>query len=129
MAYEKQMWTDNDASTPLSAERLNHMEDGIEAGNVEQAAPAGYDAVKSAIDGATYSVNADTLIKRNSQGSFSVPTGEPQYNTSPTSKGWVNDELAKRDKQISDLTEQVKELQAKADSSAAAAPSDSGGTS
>lgn len=33
MAYSKQTWLDNNPSTPLSAERLNHMEDGIEAAN------------------------------------------------------------------------------------------------
>lgn len=31
MAYSKQTWNDDDSDTPLSAERLNHMEDGIEA--------------------------------------------------------------------------------------------------
>lgn len=31
MAYEKQEWVDGDKSTPLSAERLNHMEEGIAA--------------------------------------------------------------------------------------------------
>lgn len=31
MAYEKQTWNDGDTSTPLSAERLNHIEDGIAA--------------------------------------------------------------------------------------------------
>lgn len=30
-AYEKQTWVDGDKSTPLSAERLNHMEEGIAA--------------------------------------------------------------------------------------------------
>lgn len=29
MAYTKQNWVNGDPSTPLSAERLNHMEDGI----------------------------------------------------------------------------------------------------
>lgn len=29
MAYEKQTWNNGDATTPLSAERLNHIEDGI----------------------------------------------------------------------------------------------------
>lgn len=29
MAYEKQTWTNNDPATPLSADRLNHIEDGI----------------------------------------------------------------------------------------------------
>lgn len=29
MAYEKQTWNNGDAATPLSAERLNHIEDGI----------------------------------------------------------------------------------------------------
>ena len=33
MAYEKQTWNNGDAATPLSAERLNHIEDGI--ANVE----------------------------------------------------------------------------------------------
>ena len=31
MAYTKQTWTNGDSSTPLSAERLNHIEDGIAA--------------------------------------------------------------------------------------------------
>lgn len=31
MSYQKQTWVDNDPSKPLSAERLNHMEDGIES--------------------------------------------------------------------------------------------------
>ena len=31
MAYEKQTWKDGSKSTPLSAERLNHMEEGIAA--------------------------------------------------------------------------------------------------
>jgi len=34
MAYEKQEWRDGDPSTPLSAARLNHMEDGIEAASL-----------------------------------------------------------------------------------------------
>lgn len=29
MAYEPQEWRDNDPDTPLSAERLNHIEQGI----------------------------------------------------------------------------------------------------
>lgn len=29
MAYEKQTWNNGDPATPLSAERLNHIEDGI----------------------------------------------------------------------------------------------------
>lgn len=29
MAYEKQEWRDDDPETPLSAERLKHIEDGI----------------------------------------------------------------------------------------------------
>lgn len=29
MTYQKQQWRNNDHSTPLSAERLNHMEEGI----------------------------------------------------------------------------------------------------
>lgn len=29
MTYQKQEWRNNDRSTPLSAERLNHMEEGI----------------------------------------------------------------------------------------------------
>ena len=33
MAYEKQTWNNDDPSTPLSAARLNHIEDGI--ANVE----------------------------------------------------------------------------------------------
>lgn len=31
MAYQKQEWRNGDPTTPLSAERLNHMEDGIGA--------------------------------------------------------------------------------------------------
>lgn len=30
MTYDKQTWTDNDPTTPLSAARLSHMEDGID---------------------------------------------------------------------------------------------------
>lgn len=29
MAYEKQTWNNGDPATPLSADRLNHIEDGI----------------------------------------------------------------------------------------------------
>ena len=29
MAYKKQIWVNNSADTPLSADRLNHIEDGI----------------------------------------------------------------------------------------------------
>ena len=35
MAYVKQVWIDNDLSKPLSAERLNHIEDGIDNNSVE----------------------------------------------------------------------------------------------
>lgn len=31
MPYQKQDWADNTANRPLSADRMNHMEDGIEA--------------------------------------------------------------------------------------------------
>src|SRR4051794_17583944 len=31
MAYSKQSWVNNDSGTPISATRLNHVEDGIEA--------------------------------------------------------------------------------------------------
>lgn len=35
MAYQKQTWNDNPGgNTPLSAARLNHMEDGIEAASL-----------------------------------------------------------------------------------------------
>lgn len=56
MAYEKQTWKNDDPSTPLSADRLNHIEDGI--ANVEltpgpegpqgPAGPAGADGAKGA---------------------------------------------------------------------------------
>lgn len=56
MAYEKQTWKNDDPSTPLSASRLNHIEDGI--ANVEltpgpegpqgPAGPAGADGAKGA---------------------------------------------------------------------------------
>ena len=59
MAYEKQTWNNDDPSTPLSAARLNHIEDGI--ANVEltpgpegpqgpagPAGPAGADGAKGA---------------------------------------------------------------------------------
>ena len=53
MAYEKQTWNNGDAATPLSAERLNHIEDGI--ANVEltpgpqgPAGPPGADGAKGA---------------------------------------------------------------------------------
>ena len=56
MAYEKQTWKNDDPSTPLSAARLNHIEDGI--ANVEltpgpegpqgPAGPAGADGAKGA---------------------------------------------------------------------------------
>lgn len=31
MAYEPQTWTNDDPETPLSAERMTHIEEGIEA--------------------------------------------------------------------------------------------------
>lgn len=31
MPYDKQDWTDNNPNRPLSADRMNHIEDGIEA--------------------------------------------------------------------------------------------------
>lgn len=37
MAYVKQTWNNDDPATPLSASRLNHMEDGIETANAEDA--------------------------------------------------------------------------------------------
>ena len=59
MAYEKQTWNNDDPSTPLSASRLNHIEDGI--ANVEltpgpegpqgpegPAGPSGADGAKGA---------------------------------------------------------------------------------
>ena len=56
MAYEKQTWNNDDPETPLSAARLNHIEDGI--ANVEltpgpegpqgPAGPAGADGAKGA---------------------------------------------------------------------------------
>ena len=45
MAYTKQTWSNDDPSTPLSAARLNHIEDGIaskaEAGPEGPAGPKG----------------------------------------------------------------------------------------
>ena len=40
MAYSKQTWTNGDPSTPLSAERLNHIETGI-AESFEVGGPKG----------------------------------------------------------------------------------------
>ena len=40
MAYSKQTWTNGDSSTPLSAERLNHIETGI-AESFEVGGPKG----------------------------------------------------------------------------------------
>lgn len=40
MAYSKQVWNNGDSSTPLSAERLNHIEAGI-AGSFEVGGPRG----------------------------------------------------------------------------------------
>lgn len=34
MPYEKQVWVDHDSARPLSANRMNHMEDGIAAANI-----------------------------------------------------------------------------------------------
>lgn len=101
MAYTAQEWRDDDADTPLSAERLTHMENGIAA-----AVDAADDAA-DAVAGAKYSAEPNTLVIRNSAGSFSVPTGAPQYGTSPVSWAWLQSELKKRDERIAALEEQV----------------------
>lgn len=97
MAYTAQEWRDDDASTPLSADRLTHMESGIT------------DAATAAdtVNNAKYSAEPNTLVIRNSAGSFSVPTGVPQYGTSPVSWAWLQSELKKRDDRIAALEAQV----------------------
>lgn len=69
MAYTKQTWTNGDSSTPLSAERLNHIEDGIAAaaaikGEKGQDGKDGKDGAKGA-DGkdATPQFTADEVTK------------------------------------------------------------------
>ena len=53
MAYEKQTWNNGDPATPLSAERINHIEDGIAGieltpGPQGPAGPPGADGAKGA---------------------------------------------------------------------------------
>lgn len=53
MAYEKQTWNNGDPATPLSADRLNHIEDGIAGieltpGPQGPAGPPGADGAKGA---------------------------------------------------------------------------------
>lgn len=61
MAYDKQTWVDGpEGGTPLSAERLNHMENGIEeAQNVIPPAPtiASIQGLQTALD--AKALNAD----------------------------------------------------------------------
>lgn len=66
MAYTKQDWVNGDATKPVSATRLNHIEDGIEAahelaegGSVDLATQTELDAVNTALD-----ARLDTLEAR-----------------------------------------------------------------
>jgi hypothetical protein len=79
MAYSKQTWADSPStSSPLSAARLNHIEDGIEAAH-------------NTADGIKNTVNAkgDLLVGTadNTVGRFPVPDGEVVIGDSATSTG------------------------------------------
>lgn len=45
MAYSPQTWNNDDPATPLSAERLTHIEDGIEAADTAATAPVTWASV------------------------------------------------------------------------------------
>lgn len=66
MAYSKQTWKDNDPSTPLSAARLSHIEDGI--ANIEltpgPAGPAGQDAVITPANAVADATGAEDVVTR-----------------------------------------------------------------
>lgn len=79
MSYQKQEWRNDDTQTPLSAERLTHIEDGVAAAYVK--AGTGIPATDldqstqtklSTVDGATDKATANTVMKRNSTGAVSV---------------------------------------------------------
>lgn len=53
MAYDKQTWNNDDPSTPLSAARLGHIEDGIAGADAAATtAQSAAEAAQSAADGA-----------------------------------------------------------------------------
>lgn len=57
MTYVRQNWVDNDSTTPLSASRLNHIEDGIEQVN-DKTTPVD---VADSIEAAILALNASNL--------------------------------------------------------------------
>lgn len=70
MAYEKQTWVDGDTTTPLSAARLTHIEDGIAS------IPAGADG-KSAYEIAV--ANGFTGTESDWLASLKGADAEPQF--------------------------------------------------
>lgn len=91
--YDKQEWRNDDKLTPLSAERLTHVEDGVEsASQAADSAQAAADDVKSQLDAATYSATGNSLMKRTSKGAVSVAT--PTAGAHAANKQYVDDAIA-----------------------------------
>lgn len=74
MAYEKQTWNNQDLSTPLSAARLNHLEDGIF--NALENSAEGFQAVADSdeLKTAFAQAFADTSITYDGSGNVATVT-------------------------------------------------------
>lgn len=79
MAYEKQTWKNGEeGGTPITAERLNHIEEGIaeksEKGDAGKAATISIDSVETVEPGEEAKIE-NTGSKQNAKLKFTIPKG------------------------------------------------------
>ena len=79
MEYTKQVWRNGDPTTPLSAQRLNHIESGIEGAHEKYRGLPDFSREAA----------PDTLVLRQDDGAVTLPS-TPKYATDATPKGYVD---------------------------------------
>lgn len=77
MVYEKQSWRNGDTTTPLSAARLTHIEDGIEAASAATQTPEGRQALAQSPELSAASAQVATPIADAAVAAKAVPFASP----------------------------------------------------
>lgn len=125
MAYVKQTWTNDDPETPLSAERLTHIEDGLEAAaaaadDVPTAAEVGAVPVTRTVAGKALSANitlatadiAGLAAALDAKGTSNLAIGTTESTAAAGNRGLSGTTAAQADSTAADVAGLVEDFNA-----------------